>query len=141
MTDSVLSTFIERTHADPALARDLLDATDWNLEAAVTAYHSLYDTKTVEPEEYQYDPSEFIEIVASKQWIGNHALLFTLRLSVYSFSSFSSSLLFFLFFLFFSSFSSFSSLSFVFISSFSSFDPRKSPNIPPITLPTMLPNS
>ncbi len=61
MTDSVLTTFIERTHADPALARDLLDATDWHLEEAVTAYHSLYDTKTVEPEEYQYDPSEFIE--------------------------------------------------------------------------------
>ncbi len=64
MTDSVLSTFIERTHVDPALARDLLDATDWNLEAAVTAYHSLYDTKTVEPEEYQYDLSEFIDAIA-----------------------------------------------------------------------------
>ncbi len=64
MTDSVRSTFIERTHVDPALARDLLDATDWNLEAAVTAYHSLYDTKTVEPEEYQYDPSEFIDAIA-----------------------------------------------------------------------------
>ncbi len=65
MTDSVLTTFIERTHADPALARDLLDATDWNLEEAVTAYHSLYDTKTVEPEEYQYDPSKLIKMCST----------------------------------------------------------------------------
>ena len=60
MADSVLTTFIERTRADPALARDLLDATEWNLEAAVSAYHGLYDTKAVEPQEYQYDPSEFL---------------------------------------------------------------------------------
>ncbi len=58
MADSVLTTLIERTHADPALARDLLDATQWDLEAAVSAYHSLYDTASVEPEEYQYNPSK-----------------------------------------------------------------------------------
>ncbi len=58
MADSVLTTFIERTRADPALARDLLDATQWDLEAAVTAYHSLYDTAAVEPEEYKYNPSK-----------------------------------------------------------------------------------
>ncbi len=52
MTDSVLTTFIERILTHAALARYLLDATDWNLEEAVTAYHSLYDTKTMEPEEF-----------------------------------------------------------------------------------------
>ena len=56
--DSILSDFIGRTQADPALAQDLLDAAEWNLEAALAIYDGLKDTRAVEPPEYQYDPSE-----------------------------------------------------------------------------------
>ena len=56
--DSILTEFIERTEADPALARDLLEATEWNLDMAVMAYESLHDTKSVEPQEYVYNPSK-----------------------------------------------------------------------------------
>lgn len=55
--DTILSDFIGHTQADPALARDLLDAADWNLQAALAIFDGLKDTQTVEPEEYQYDPS------------------------------------------------------------------------------------
>lgn len=56
--DSVLSDFIGRTHADPALAQDLLDAADWNMESALALFDGLKDTRAVEPEEeYHYDPS------------------------------------------------------------------------------------
>ena len=59
MMDSVLSDFIGRTHADPALAQDLLDAAEWNLEAAIALFDGLKDTRAVEPEEeeFHYDPS------------------------------------------------------------------------------------
>ena len=57
--DSVLSDFIGRTHADPALAQDLLDAANWNIESALALFDGLKDTRAVEPEEeYQYDPSK-----------------------------------------------------------------------------------
>ena len=56
--DTVLSDFIDRTHADPALAQDLLDAAGWNIESAIALFDGLKDTRAVEPEEeYQYDPS------------------------------------------------------------------------------------
>ncbi len=56
--DSILTEFLQRTSADPALAQDLLEAVEWNLDAAVCAYSNLHDTKTVEVPEYQYNPSK-----------------------------------------------------------------------------------
>ena len=56
--DSVLSEFIERTKAEPALARDLLEATNWNLDMAIMTYNSFQETKVVNPPEYVYDPSK-----------------------------------------------------------------------------------
>ena len=40
------SDFVNQTEADPALAQDLLDATDWNMEAALQAYKGLSITYT-----------------------------------------------------------------------------------------------
>ena len=57
--DSILSDFIDRTKADPALAQDLLDAADWNIESALALFDGLKDTRAVEPKEYQYDPSKY----------------------------------------------------------------------------------
>ena len=56
--DAVLTEFIHRTNADPALAQDLLEATEWHLDAAVQAYEGLKDTQAVLPQEYEYNPSE-----------------------------------------------------------------------------------
>ena len=56
--DKILTDFIGRTQADPALAQDLLDAASWDIEAAVAIFDGLKDTRAVEPAEYQYDPSE-----------------------------------------------------------------------------------
>ena len=56
--DSILTEFLQRTSADPALAQDLLEAVEWNLDAAVSAYSNLHDTKTVEAQEYEYNPSK-----------------------------------------------------------------------------------
>ena len=54
-----MSDFIGRTRADPALAQDLLDAAEWDLEAAIALFDGLKDTRAVEPEEeeFHYDPS------------------------------------------------------------------------------------
>lgn len=60
--DSILTEFIQRTKADPALAQDLLEATEWNLDMAETAYNSLQETRAVEPQEYVYDPKDFDSI-------------------------------------------------------------------------------
>ena len=57
--DSILTEFIDRTRADPALAQDLLEATEWNLDAAIAAYDSLHETKAVEAPEYVYNPSKW----------------------------------------------------------------------------------
>lgn len=35
------SDFVAKTNADPALAQDLLDATEWNMEAALEAFKGL----------------------------------------------------------------------------------------------------
>lgn len=35
------SDFVAQTKADPALAQDLLDATEWNMEAALEAFKGL----------------------------------------------------------------------------------------------------
>ena len=56
--DAVLTEFIHRTNADPALAQDLLEATEWDVDAAVQAYEGLKDTQAVLPQEYEYNPSE-----------------------------------------------------------------------------------
>ncbi len=57
--DSILTEFIQRSKADPALAQDLLEATEWNMEAALLAYESLQETRVVEPPEYEYNPSKY----------------------------------------------------------------------------------
>lgn len=56
--DAVLTDFIGQTQADPALARDLLDASGWDINAALAMFSGLKDTRAVEPLEYEYDPSE-----------------------------------------------------------------------------------
>lgn len=56
--DIILTNFISQTRADPALAQDLLEATNWDMDAAILAFESLQDTRAVEPPEYQYDPSK-----------------------------------------------------------------------------------
>ncbi len=55
--DQVLSDFIERTKAEPSLARDLLEATDWSLDSALLAYESLNETSAVQSQDFHYDPS------------------------------------------------------------------------------------
>ena len=40
------SDFVTQTKADPSLAQDLLDATDWNIAAALEAYKGLSVTYT-----------------------------------------------------------------------------------------------
>ena len=56
--DAILTDFIGRTQADPALAQDILDASGWDMDAALAVFDSLRDTRAVEPAEYEYDPSE-----------------------------------------------------------------------------------
>ena len=60
MDDEVLTDFIERTKVEPALANDLLEATGWDLEAALAAFEGLQDTRAVQPEEedFVFDSSE-----------------------------------------------------------------------------------
>ena len=70
--DSILTEFIQRTRADPALAQDLLEATDWNLDMAIMTYDSFHETKVVEPPEYVYDPSKcwtWLECGGSLAWL------------------------------------------------------------------------
>ena len=62
--DSILTEFITRTRADPALAQDLLEATEWNLDAAIAAYESLHDTKAVDVPEYVYNPSKWVGLIS-----------------------------------------------------------------------------
>lgn len=69
--DSILTEFIHRTKADPALAQDLLEATEWNLDMAVMAFDSIQETKVVEPPEYVYDPSKY-QSQSSIIWTSGH---------------------------------------------------------------------
>ena len=65
--DSILTKFVSRTKADPALAHDLLEATGWELEAALTAYQGLHDTHAVVPEDeldFGFDPSNAYKAIA-----------------------------------------------------------------------------
>ena len=39
MEDAILSEFIRRTNAEPSFAQDVLNTTEWNLEAAIAAYY------------------------------------------------------------------------------------------------------
>lgn len=58
--DDILSEFISHTNADPALAHDLLEATGWELEVALSAFEGLKDTHAVLPDdEFDFDPSKF----------------------------------------------------------------------------------
>lgn len=56
MDEQKLSEFIQRTKADPALAEDLLEATEWDLEAAMAAYASL--NVTSERRKFESDSGE-----------------------------------------------------------------------------------
>lgn len=47
----LLSRLVSMTDADPSLAQDLLEATDWDLEAAVAAYKGL--SVTTQPHQFQ----------------------------------------------------------------------------------------
>ena len=47
--DDILTQFIQRTKADPSLARDLLDATQWDLQAALAVYDGF--SVTYEPQD------------------------------------------------------------------------------------------
>lgn len=58
--DAILTDFIGQTQADPALAQDLLDASGWDIKAALAMFSGLKDTRAVEPAEYEYDPSEYV---------------------------------------------------------------------------------
>ena len=58
--DLILTDFIQRTNVDPSLAHDLLEATEWDMDAAMIAYESIQDTWAVDPPEYEYNPSKFI---------------------------------------------------------------------------------
>ena len=48
------SDFVAQTKADPALAQDLLDATDWNMQAALEAYKGLSVTYVEQGEHDKY---------------------------------------------------------------------------------------
>lgn len=39
--EAVLSDFVSRTNADPSFAQDLLEATGWDLNAALAAFDGL----------------------------------------------------------------------------------------------------
>ncbi len=59
--DQILTDFVSQTKADPALAHDLLEATGWDLEAALSAFQGLHDTHAVLPEDqldFAFDPGE-----------------------------------------------------------------------------------
>lgn len=51
--EGLLSQFVEKTNADPSFAQDLLEATGWDLEAAVSAFNGL--SVTSEPQNYQFE--------------------------------------------------------------------------------------
>ena len=48
--DDILTEFITRTRADAALAHDLLEAAEWNLDNAVGMYCGFMSTSPVQPE-------------------------------------------------------------------------------------------
>ena len=49
--DAILTEFIQRTKADPSLAQDLLEATQWDLEAAIAAFEGF--NITYEPQQQE----------------------------------------------------------------------------------------
>ena len=49
--DDILTEFITRTRADAALAHDLLEAAEWNLDKAVGMYCGFMSTSPVQPED------------------------------------------------------------------------------------------
>lgn len=60
--DSILSEFVAHTSADPGLATDLLDAHDWNLHSALSAY---YVMKGILPGEVPLSDSEICAVTKS----------------------------------------------------------------------------
>jgi OTU domain-containing protein 7 len=46
MTDIILTNFVSSTGVDPALAQDILDSHEWDLEAALRAFSDLKNSKT-----------------------------------------------------------------------------------------------
>lgn len=49
--DEILTEFLAQTHADAALAHDLLEATEWNLDSALAMYDGFMNTQAVQPED------------------------------------------------------------------------------------------
>ena len=49
--DDILTEFVTQTQADAALAHDLLEAAEWNLDRALTMYDGFMNTQAVEPED------------------------------------------------------------------------------------------
>ena len=49
--DDILTEFLSRTQSDAALAHDLLEAAEWNLDTALTMYDGFMDTQTVQPDD------------------------------------------------------------------------------------------
>lgn len=49
--DDILTEFVSQTQADAALAHDLLEAAEWNLDRALTMYDGFMNTQAVEPED------------------------------------------------------------------------------------------
>ena len=49
--DDILTEFVSQTQADAALAHDLLEAAEWNLDRALSMYSGFMNTQAVEPED------------------------------------------------------------------------------------------
>ena len=49
--DDILTEFVTRTHSDAALAHDLLEAAEWNLDRALDMYDGFLNTQAVQPED------------------------------------------------------------------------------------------
>ena len=69
--DAILTEFIQRTKADPALAQDLLDATLWDLEAAIAAFEGF--NITCESQQHEEGECAATLMHASRYWtmLGN----------------------------------------------------------------------
>ena len=51
MEDEILTEFVTQTRADAALAHDLLEAAEWNLDHALHMYEGFMNTQAVQPED------------------------------------------------------------------------------------------
>lgn len=63
MTDLVLSEFVSSTGADPAIAQDILDTHEWDLQAALKAFSLLKTRGANEAESRQIARTRVIPII------------------------------------------------------------------------------